>query len=81
MLFHVLFLLQAAQQPPKKPVRDVPDPGIIATDQRVTPAGVQSVFDGRVGRRVVASRCAGRSKQGTAVGLIDGWRWRYASIL
>ena len=49
MLFHVLFLLQAAQQPPKKPVREVPDPGIIATDQRVSPAGVQSVFDGRVG--------------------------------
>src|ERR1019366_3409651 len=49
MLCHLLFLLQAAQQPPKKPVREVPDPGIIATDQRVTPAGVQSVFDGRVG--------------------------------
>jgi YVTN family beta-propeller protein len=49
MLCHLLFLLQAAQPPPKKPVREVPDPGIIATDQRVTPAGVQSVFDGRVG--------------------------------
>jgi len=41
--------MQAAQQPPKKPVREVPDPGVIATDQRVTPAGVQSVFEGRVG--------------------------------
>jgi YVTN family beta-propeller protein len=30
------------------PRRDVRDPGVIATDQRVTPAGVQSVFDGRV---------------------------------
>jgi DNA-binding beta-propeller fold protein YncE len=30
------------------PRRDVSDPGIIATDQRITPAGVQSVFDGRV---------------------------------
>ena len=30
------------------PRRGVPDPGTIATDQRVTPAGVQSVFDGRV---------------------------------
>jgi YVTN family beta-propeller protein len=30
------------------PRRDVSDPGVIATDQRVTPAGVQSVFDGRV---------------------------------
>ncbi len=49
MLIHALFLLQAAQQPPKKPVRDVADPGVIATGQRVTPAGVQSVFEGRVG--------------------------------
>ena len=49
MLIHLLLLVQAAQQPPKKPVRDVPDPGVIATDQRITPAGVQSVFDGRVG--------------------------------
>jgi DNA-binding beta-propeller fold protein YncE len=30
------------------PRRSVRDPGVIATDQRVTPAGVQSVFDGRV---------------------------------
>jgi DNA-binding beta-propeller fold protein YncE len=30
------------------PRREVRDPGVIATDQRVTPAGVQSVFDGRV---------------------------------
>ena len=30
------------------PGRDVRDPGVIATDQRVTPAGVQTVFDGRV---------------------------------
>ena len=37
---------QATQQQP--PRRDVPDPGVIATTQRVTPAGVQSVFVGRV---------------------------------
>ena len=49
MLLHLALALQAAQQAPKPPVRRVPDPGIIATDQRVTPAGVQSVFDGRVG--------------------------------
>lgn len=49
MLFHLMFLLQAAQEPPNKPVRAVPDPGVIATGQRVTPAGVQSVFEGRVG--------------------------------
>ena len=49
MILHVAFLLQSAQQPPKRPVREIPDPGVIATDQRVTPAGVQSVFDGRVG--------------------------------
>ena len=36
-----------AQQP--TPKRDVRDPGVVATGQRVTPAGVQTVFDGRVG--------------------------------
>jgi DNA-binding beta-propeller fold protein YncE len=36
------------QVPPPRPVRAVPDPGVIATDQRVTPAGVQTVFAGRV---------------------------------
>ena len=30
------------------PKRDVADPGIIATGARVTPAGVQSVFEGKV---------------------------------
>src|SRR5579862_2172663 len=44
----LLLLVQAPQQPPKAPRRQVPDSGIIATEQRVTPAGVQSVFDGRV---------------------------------
>src|SRR5690349_307673 len=32
----------------QNPRRDVPDPGVIATDQRITPAGVQTVFDDRV---------------------------------
>ena len=30
------------------PVRDVPDPGVVTTRQSITPAGVQSVFSGRV---------------------------------
>ncbi|MDB4914313.1 MAG: phosphoesterase, partial [Gemmatimonadetes bacterium] len=30
------------------PHRDVKDPGVIATGQRVSPAGVQSAFDGKV---------------------------------
>ena len=48
----IVLLLQApAQQPPPQPPpprREIPDPGAIATDQRVTPAGVQSVFTDRV---------------------------------
>jgi YVTN family beta-propeller protein len=48
MLIPLCLLLQATQQAPTAPLRNVPDPGVIATDQRVTPAGVQSVFDGRV---------------------------------
>ena len=31
------------------PRRDVADPGVVVTGQRVTPAGIQSVFEGRVG--------------------------------
>src|SRR5512133_3807840 len=30
------------------PVRSVTDPGVVVTRQAITPAGVQSVFDGRV---------------------------------
>src|SRR5436190_701010 len=47
MLAIVPLLLQAGSQP-RTPQRDVADPGVIATGQRVTPAGVQTVFIGRV---------------------------------
>jgi DNA-binding beta-propeller fold protein YncE len=49
-MMHILLplaLLHAAQQPPV-PRRNVPDPGVIASMQKITPAGVQSVFNGRV---------------------------------
>ena len=46
-LTFVLLLQQPANQPPA-PRREIPDPGTIATTQRVTPAGVQSVFTDRV---------------------------------
>ena len=53
MVVALLFALQAtAQQPatrrPVAPQRPLADPGVIAVEQRVTPAGVQSVFDGKV---------------------------------
>jgi YVTN family beta-propeller protein len=35
-------------QSPDKPVRAVPDPGVVTTRQSTTPAGVQSVFNGRI---------------------------------
>ncbi len=41
-------LLQAPPSLPSPPRREIPDPGVIATDQRVAPAGLQSVFTGRV---------------------------------
>src|SRR5258705_190081 len=44
----MILLLLALQQQPAAPAREITDPGIIATDQRVTPAGVQSVFTDRV---------------------------------
>src|ERR1019366_701443 len=46
MLRLSLMLLQAVPAP--APQRGVPDPGVIATNQRITPAGLQSVFQGRV---------------------------------
>jgi YVTN family beta-propeller protein len=45
LVFSVALLLQ---QPTPPPQRAVPDPGVMAVGQRVTPAGVQSVFEGRV---------------------------------
>ena len=48
MLASLVALLQAATPPVPQPQRIVNDPGVFAVGQRVTPAGVQSVFDGRV---------------------------------
>ncbi len=45
----VLFVAALFQAPAQTPARAIPDPGIIATGQRITPAGVQSVFTGKVG--------------------------------
>jgi DNA-binding beta-propeller fold protein YncE len=47
-MFAFLAALLQVQQPVPAPQRSVPDPGVIAVGQRVTPAGVQSVFTGRV---------------------------------
>jgi DNA-binding beta-propeller fold protein YncE len=33
---------------PVPPVRTVPDPGVVTTEQKLTPAGLQSVFESRV---------------------------------
>jgi len=41
-------LLTVTRQQPPAPRPSVPDPGVVATLQRTTPAGVQSVFSGRV---------------------------------
>jgi YVTN family beta-propeller protein len=45
-LTFVMLMQNPATAP--QPKRDIPDPGTIATAQRVTPAGVQSVFTDRV---------------------------------
>ncbi len=49
-MIHLVFatILQAQQPRQPAPQRNVADPGVIATEQRVSPAGVQSVFTGRV---------------------------------
>jgi YVTN family beta-propeller protein len=48
MLIAVLAVLQGVPTPPPQPRREVADSGVIATNQQVTPAGVQSVFTDRV---------------------------------
>ena len=46
-MIHVAVLALLQLQEPL-PTRTVPDPGVIATGQRITPAGVQTVFTGKV---------------------------------
>jgi DNA-binding beta-propeller fold protein YncE len=45
----VLLVAALIQAPAQSPARAISDPGIIAAGQRITPAGVQSVFAGKVG--------------------------------
>jgi YVTN family beta-propeller protein len=44
----LLFVLPVLAQTPDKPLRSVTDPGVVTSRQNITPAGVQTVFDGRV---------------------------------
>ena len=44
----MLILAMLLQATPPPPQRTVPDPGVIATSQKITPAGAQSVFQGKV---------------------------------
>jgi len=44
----LIAVIGQAVPPQQAPKRDVPDPGVIATGARVTPAGIQSVFQGKV---------------------------------
>src|SRR5882762_9742011 len=46
-LTFVILLQTPDNPPPPNPLREIPDPGVIATTQRVVPAGVQSVFTNR----------------------------------
>jgi YVTN family beta-propeller protein len=50
LIVFAMFLAAAFgnSQTPDQPVRAVPDPGVVTTRQSITPAGVQSVFSGRV---------------------------------
>ena len=48
MIHLVVAALIQVQSVPRPPLRDVRDPGVVATGQRISPVGVQSVFTGRV---------------------------------
>lgn len=47
-LVAVLAVAFAHAQTTEQPVRQVTDPGVVTTRQHITPAGVQSIFEGRV---------------------------------
>ncbi|HEU4787717.1 MAG TPA: hypothetical protein VFS57_09920, partial [Gemmatimonadaceae bacterium] len=49
MLILAFVFSAAAQAQQPTPTRNIPDPGVIATGQRITPAGVRTVFAGKVG--------------------------------
>jgi DNA-binding beta-propeller fold protein YncE len=44
----LLFPVPSSSQTNDKPARAVTDPGVVTTRQTITPAGVQTIFDGRV---------------------------------
>ena len=44
----LLLLIPVSGQTVDQPARAVTDPGVVTTRQTITPAGVQSIFDGRV---------------------------------
>jgi DNA-binding beta-propeller fold protein YncE len=44
----LVFPVPSFSQTNDKPVRAVTDPGVVTTRQAITPAGVQTIFDGRV---------------------------------
>lgn len=46
--FLVLLAITLAAQSPERPVRAVTDPGVVTTRQAITPAGVPTVFQGKV---------------------------------
>lgn len=48
LLLLALPLALSLAQTPERPVRAVTDPGTVTTNQQITPAGVQSIFQGRV---------------------------------
>ena len=66
------FAFLPVQQPVPAPQRTVTDRGVIAVDQRVTPAGVQTVFSGRV-----ASVRFG-AEPGEVWAAVPGGAWRMA---
>lgn len=48
IILSFVFGLPILAQSPDQPLRSVTDPGVVTTRQNITPAGVQSIFDGRV---------------------------------
>lgn len=81
----VVFLAGLQAQDLPKPTRSVTDPGVITTRQATTPAGVQSVFEGRVYGLTFAGKATEVAvmtyDQKTGTGLVSRIDWMSNRVL
>jgi len=80
-----MFVTGLQAQDVRQPSRSVTDPGVVTTRQAITPAGVQSVFDGRVYGLTFAGKATEVAvmtyDQKTGAGLVSRIDWMSNRVL